>query len=111
MQDMELLGIFAQQSSIAIFQSNQAEQLGQTLLGGLRELVAESGEEQGFQKLFQALESAGQAGDESQDLLELARLFNVISLMGAAERKACFDILTVFAKYGHTKSRLSRQRK
>jgi GAF domain-containing protein len=111
MQDMELLGIFAQQASIAIFQSNQVEQLGQTLLGGLRELAAESGSDPDFHKLFQTLESAGLSGEESQDLLKLARLFNEISAIGEAERKACVEILTVFANYGNTKSRRSRQRK
>jgi hypothetical protein len=38
------------------------------------------------------------------DLLELADLFNQISTRGEAERKACIQILTVFAEYSKTDS-------
>jgi len=42
--------------------------------------------------------------DEKTDLLELADLFNQISALGDEERKACIQILNVFANMRKTDS-------
>jgi hypothetical protein len=50
--------------------------------------------------LDQSLETRG----EMPDLLELADLFNQVSALGEAERKACIQILSVFADLRKTDS-------
>jgi len=50
--------------------------------------------------LDQSLEKRG----EMTDLLELSDLFNQISALGEAERKACIQILSVFADLRKTDS-------
>jgi len=44
------------------------------------------------------------------DLLELAGLFNEISALGEAERKACLQVLNVFAEYRRSSSSSRRFR-
>ncbi len=106
MQDMELLGIFAQQAAIAIHQSQQFERIGDSLVRGLRE-IAEAGAAGESEEILRVMESAH--GREKEDLLALADLFNDISSLGEEERKTCLKIMTAFAEYGRSKPRLSRR--
>jgi len=97
LQDMELLGVFAQQAALAIHQSQQYDKIGRALVDGLRELIA--GEfEQRPAALLAALE-AGAADPANSDLLDLAALFYGLSARGPAERKACLQILAAFSAY------------
>ena len=43
-----------------------------------------------------------------QEILAIADLFNEISSLGAAERKACLEILTTFAGYSRSQRRNRR---
>jgi hypothetical protein len=54
--------------------------------------------------LSQSLETS----EEMTDLLELADLFNKISALGEAERKACIQVLSVFAEYRKSTSTYRR---
>jgi GAF domain-containing protein len=107
MHDMELMGMFAQQAAMAIDQSQQIDEIHQSLVRGLKRLAksdksADSAELQGV--LSQSLEN----NEATTDLLELADLFNQISALGEAERKACIQVLSVFAEYRKSTSTYRR---
>jgi GAF domain-containing protein len=102
MQDMELLAMFARQAAIAIDQSQTVDRIGEALRLGLNRLAdAEPG-------VAQAVADATKAeADDLQaaDILALADLFNDVSALGQAERKACLQILAAFAEYGRSKTK------
>lgn len=96
-QDMELLGMFAHQAAIAIDQSQRMDQIKDALVLGLKRLVMADTTQESVELL-----SVLDATDDTKagaDLLALADLFNEISELGEAERKACLQILKVFAEY------------
>jgi GAF domain-containing protein len=101
-QDMELLGMFAQQAALAIDQSQQVDRMGEALVLGLKRL-ATSDLSASSAEMLAALEMASTDQAEAQDILALADIFNQISALGDAERRACLKILTVFAEYGSAK--------
>ncbi len=105
MQDMELLGMFAQQAAIAIDLSQQMENIEKALTRGLRRLVT-ADSSQDSTELLSILENPQINKGTVQDLLELADLFNEISALGDAERKACLQVLKVFAEYRRSTRRL-----
>jgi GAF domain-containing protein len=107
LHDMELMGMFAQQAAMAIDQSQQIDEIHQSLVRGLKQLAksdksADSAELQGV--LSQSLENS----EATTDLLELADLFNQVSALGEAERKACIQVLSVFAEYRKSTSTYRR---
>ena len=106
-QDMELLGMFAHQAALAIDQSQQYEQINAALVRGLRELVSQ-GETLASQGETPVDEiAAALAGDDAQpgaqDLLALAKLYNDISHLGEAERRACLRVLETFGDYARSR--------
>jgi GAF domain-containing protein len=96
MKDMELMGLFAQQASMAIEQSQQIDEIQDAMVRALTRL-AKTDRTQDSTDLRTALDGSLEKQDEKTDLLELADLFNQISALGEAERKACIQILEVFA--------------
>jgi len=96
-QDMELLGMFAHQAAIAIDQSQRMDRLQEALVLGLKRLVATEPASESAD-LLSAFDSIGDLKD-GEDLLALADLFNEISKLGEAERKACLQVLKAFADY------------
>lgn len=107
MQDMELLGVFAQQAAIAISQSQQYDLLGEALVHGVKQLLSSDPEFQPDETL-QVFDEAGEAGESRRrDLMELAAAFNDISAMGQAERKMCIQIMSVMGEYVFSKPRLA----
>ncbi len=96
MQDMELLGIFARQAALAIDQSQQLSKIEQALIQGLKRL-AKAEPTQDSSELLAVLDEAERGS--MPELLELARLFGEISELGEAERRACLQVLQVFADY------------
>jgi len=98
MQDMELIGLFAQQAAMAIDQSQQIDQIQQSMVRALKHL-AKADPSKPSLELQSALDQSLERHEEIADLLELADLFNQISALGEAERKACIRILNVFAEY------------
>ena len=55
-----------------------------------------------------ALEEAQDGAAAPQEVLAIADLFNEISGLGEAERKACLEILTTFADYSRSQRRIHR---
>jgi GAF domain-containing protein len=100
MQDMELLAMFAHQAAIAIDQSQRIDSINNALVLGLKRLVQPDSSTQP-DELLKVLDQAGES-KTSADLLALADLFNEISSLGEEERKACIQILKVFAEYQHS---------
>jgi len=95
-QDMELLGMFARQAALAIDQSEQVRKIEEALILGLKRL-ASSDLKQDSSEILSVLEDASHERAGMPDLLELARLFGEISELGESERRACIQILGVFA--------------
>jgi len=107
-QDMELLGMFAHQAAIAIDQSQRMDHIKDALVLGLKRLVAaESGEDS--TELLSVLEAASDL-KSGEDLLALADLFNKISTLGDAERRACLQVLKAFGEYQHSSRRTRHDR-
>lgn len=98
LQDMDLLGMFAQQAAMAIDMSQQIDSIEQTLVQGLKRL-AKSDKSEDSAELQSALDRSPNGDNRPSDLLELADLFNEISALGEAERKTCLQVLNVFAEY------------
>ena len=103
MHDMELMGLFAQQAAMAIDQSQQIDEIQNSMVRALKRL-AKSDKSKDSAELISALDQSLDHKDEMTDLLELADLFNQISALGEAERKACVQILNVFANLRSTDS-------
>jgi GAF domain-containing protein len=100
-QDMELMGLFAQQAAMAIDQSQQIDEIQQSMVRALKRL-AKTDRTKPSPELQSALDQSLEKREEMIDLLEIADLFNQISALGEAERKACIQILNVFAEYRKT---------
>jgi GAF domain-containing protein len=107
MQDMELLGMFAQQAAIAIEQSRQIENIEAALIQGLKRLITYDSANHSAELTFALDEAASQHGS-MPDLLELAGLFNDISVLGEPERKLCKQVLESFSDYRRSSRRLKR---
>jgi GAF domain-containing protein len=98
---MEMLAIFARQAAIAISQAEQHEQLGQALAQGLTELMEAYSAGESIE-LAKVITTAHQG--TPPDMLELAAVFNDISALGTAERKACMEVMEVFRTYRRRRS-------
>jgi GAF domain-containing protein len=98
LKDMDLMGMFAQQAAMAIDQSQQIDKIQESLVQGLKRLV-KADKSRDSAELQSALDQSLQDSEQITDLLELANLFNQISALGEAERKACIQVLNVFAEY------------
>jgi GAF domain-containing protein len=103
LQDMELMGMFAQQAAMAIDQSQQIDRIQESMVRGLKRLLKED-KSHDSAELRAVLDQSLQNNDQMIDLLALADLFNQISVLGDAERKACIQVLQVFADYRQTSS-------
>ena len=103
MRDMELMGLFAQQAAMAIEQSQQIDEIQDTMVRALKRLV-KADKSKPSPELQSALDRSLEKRGDMTDLLELSDLFNQISALGEAERKACIQILTVFADLRKTDS-------
>ena len=103
MHDMELMGMFAQQAAMAIEQSQQIDQIQDTMVRALKRL-AKADQSRPSPELQSVLDQSLETRGEMPDLLELADLFNQVSALGEAERKACIQILSVFADLRKTDS-------
>jgi len=106
-QDMELLGLFAQQAALAIDQSQHFDRLGEALVLGLKRLATQDLTAD-VSALLSALEKVDPSQLQAEDLLNLADLFNQISIIGTAERQACLKVLAAFAEYGKSKNKIQR---
>ncbi len=101
-QDMELLGMFARQAAIAIFQSQQYDLIGEALLRGIKEL-SEEDPSTDLADILHDLAATSEKGDPARELFVLADLINSIRTFGEAEREMCLRILSAFADYLRSK--------
>jgi GAF domain-containing protein len=101
MHDMELMGLFAQQASMAIDQSQHIEDIEQSLVLGLKRLI-KADRSQKSPELMAVLDQSLQESSAISDLLELTDLFREISALGESERRACMQVLKAFADYRHS---------
>lgn len=102
-QDMELLSMFANQAAIAIDQSQRMEWIDEALIMGLKRLV-DPASAPGQDELLQALDQSGDR-HTAGELLALADLINEVSSLGPSERKACIQVLKIFADYRNSTRR------
>jgi GAF domain-containing protein len=96
-QDMEMLGLFANQAAVAIEQSRARGHLG-ALIGDLlgdKEVGADSVRSRA-ESFADRLEGEDA---EFREILELAELVNEIAWRGDEERRACRSLLQGFADY------------
>lgn len=98
MQDMELLGIFARQAAIAIYQSQQYELLNESFLQSLK-AIEESDPDLDLDKVFQVLEQSTKDDERMREMYAIAGHFNSLSLAGEDERRTCLEILRVIDSY------------
>ena len=103
-QDMELLGMFARQAALAIDQSQQVARIEEALILGLKRLASSDLKEDSGE-ILSALEEASRERSAMQDITELARLIGEISALGESERRACLQVLGVFAEYRRSSTR------
>ena len=103
MQDMELMGMFAQQAALAIDQSQQISNIEEALILGLKRLIT-ADISQDSAEILSVLEKSLDENNRVPDLLELADLFYEISALGEPERKACLQVLNAFAEYRKSSS-------
>jgi GAF domain-containing protein len=96
MEDMELLGLFARQASIAIHQSQQFDHINQALIRGIERVLEHEGSGGDSGSAFRFLSDDDPGGE---DLIHLADLFNSISELGESERRICYQILRAFKEY------------
>jgi len=108
LQDMELLGMFANQAAIAIDQSQHMDHIQQALISGLKRITADDADSESVELLSRLEKSMDPEG--SADLLLLAEMFYEISEMGEAERRACLQVLKAFADYQRSKRRIRHDR-
>jgi GAF domain-containing protein len=103
-QDMEVMGLFAQQAALAIEQSQQMDDIGRALLSGLKQIAAGEGVPDS-RALSEALEQGLRSTDQTEDLLAIAGLFNDLSNLGRSERRAALKTLTAFAELSRSRRR------
>ncbi len=106
MDDMELLGMFARQAAIAIHLSQQFDLLGEVLVQRIDELVNPQNLPD-LPRIERALDGPTDGERLAADLIDIADLFNSISELGPAERRACVEILGAFAEYVRSKPRFT----
>lgn len=98
-QDMELMGLFAQQAALAIDQSQRFEKLGEAFLLGLKRLAAAEPPDE-VEELVSALEQIDPNSLQASELLKLAEAFNQASKLGSSEMRLCLQILKAFLEFG-----------
>jgi GAF domain-containing protein len=95
LRDMEMLGLFARQASIAIAQSQQYDQIAHMMLQGISTWAEEGAPED----LKPILEKLLEEDTEIEELGELAATLQGLLQSGAQERKMALEVLTAIRSY------------
>ncbi len=98
MQDMELMGIFAQQAAIAIRQSQVHEALDRALQAGLSE-IASGADSLDIAELLESLAAHPESDPATAELAQIGTLLAGLSQAGDAERALCIQVLSAFDNY------------
>jgi GAF domain-containing protein len=101
MQDMELMGIFAQQAAIAIRQSQVHEALDRALQAGLSE-IASGTDSLEIGELLDTLAAHPETDPATAELAQIGALLAGFSQAGDAERALCIQVLRAFNDYIHS---------
>jgi signal transduction protein with GAF and PtsI domain len=96
-QDVELLGLFAHQASIAIAQSQHYETIGAAILKGLQHWGSAEGEDEQID-LEKTIHSSDRTPDH-QEFDELAESLRNLAELGEAERKLCANLINEITQY------------
>jgi GAF domain-containing protein len=97
--DMEILGLFANQAALAIENSRIFTQLGQTLF----EAAGKAAKDGDLQRSLVRI--AEDAAEPNAELAELAACFNELAAEGPAERRGATQLLTQFLAYVRSRRR------
>jgi signal transduction protein with GAF and PtsI domain len=98
LQDMELLGLFAQQASIAIAQSQQYDVIAEMMLQGLTIWVDQQAPSDVRPVLVELL-TANAPSAGMRDLSQLAAVLHELLNSGEAERRMALDVLGTIRAY------------
>jgi signal transduction protein with GAF and PtsI domain len=98
LHDMEMLGLFAKQASIAIAQSQQYDYIADMLVEGISTWVGEKAPEDIKPILEQLLDREGQP-DEIAELSQIAVALQELFQAGRAERKMALQVLEAVRQY------------
>ncbi len=98
LHDMEMLGLFAKQASIAIAQSQQYDHIAEVLLQGIAAWAGENAPEDLQPVLAQLLDRDGSPAEQAE-LGQLAATLHAIMRGGDAERKMAFEIFEALRNY------------
>ncbi|MGD2163795.1 MAG: GAF domain-containing protein [Anaerolineales bacterium] len=96
-QDVELLGLFARQASVAIAQSQHYETIGAAILEGLQQWGATQGEDRDID-LDRTVHSSNHVKDR-QEFDELAESLRSLAELGEAERRLCVNLIREVTQY------------
>lgn len=101
MKDVELLGLFAKQASVAIAQSQHYETIGEAILENLLTWGHAEGEDVEID-LDKTVQS-GQGTQGPEEFKELADSLRVLAGLGEAERKLCISMMNEITQYLRTR--------
>jgi GAF domain-containing protein len=96
-QDVELLGLFAKQASVAIAQSQHYEMIGGAILEGLMQWGTAADEDQQID--FEKTIHSSNRLKNRQDFYELAESLRSLAELGEAERRLCINIIKEVTQY------------
>jgi GAF domain-containing protein len=101
-QEMEIVGLFAQQAALAIEGSRVFTDLGRTMLAAIARAAGESAP-----GVAQALDEVAEASEgPDPELAELAALFAELRELGPEEQRTAARLLALFTTYAHRARRM-----
>jgi len=98
LQDMELLGLFARQASIAITQSKHLDRMSSLLLDGLTEVVNADTEIE-FSEWLASIRAAKELSPRQTQLLAVTECIHELLNRGEREQALCVQILDSLTAY------------
>ncbi len=98
LQDMELLGLFARQASIAITQSKHLDRMSSLLLDGLTELINADTEIE-FSEWLAVIRAAKELSSRQTQLLAVTECIHELLNRGEREQTLCIQILDSLTAY------------
>jgi GAF domain-containing protein len=98
LHDMEMLGLFAQQASIAIAQSQQYDHIAENILQAISTWAGEKAPED-LRPILEQLLSSKETSKEFSDISQLAAVLQALLSGGEAERKMALEVLDAIRIY------------
>jgi len=98
LRDMELLGLFAQQASVAIAQSQQYDLIATSLLQGISAWVEQQAPVE-LRPVIETLLEGDGLPESMRDLSQLTAVFHELLSSGEAERRMALNVLEAIRAY------------